>query len=109
MKKCKVSFVAVIALVIAIGVSSFTTLHKTTSQKWFAFSGTGSNTSASNYTPASGGSGADPNCNYDPVMVCAIYATDDGTGHPVASELSDIVRDSDTFQEQLDGLVEYKP
>lgn len=109
MKKFKISFVAILAVVIAIGLSSFTPSQRTTSQKWFAFNGTGSNTSPSSYVPASGGSGADPNCSYDPVMVCAIYATDDGNGHPVSSELSDIVRDSNTFQDQLDGLVEYKP
>lgn len=106
MKKIKVSLFAMMAIALGIAFSSFTASPKTTSQKWFLYDGVGSASSAASYNVAPG-DGADPLCAADPVMVCAIYATDNN-GHPDATELSDIVRDSNTFQAQLEGLVEYK-
>lgn len=104
MKKFKISYIAILAIVLAIGLSSFTTAHKHFTKQWFAFSGS-TNTMAADYTLA-GGTGADPECAADPVTVCSIFATNDG-GHPLQSDLDAIVSQSSNFSVQADNL-EYR-
>ncbi len=103
MKK-KISFIAMLAIVLAIGLSSFTTAHKNFTKQWFVFTGS-NNSMASDYTLAPG-SGADPECLADPVKVCSIYANNNG-GHPVQSDLDAISSQSTGFTEQADNL-EYR-
>ena len=102
MKKFKISLLAVLAIALGIGLSSFTTSHKPTSQKWFSLTGS-ERTIASSYTP-SGGTGADPQCPATPAAVCAIYANDDGNGNPVQSELNSIRTLSSDFTDVEEDL-----
>lgn len=106
MKKFKISIVAILAIVISIGLSSFTLFQKPSSQKWFTLTGSDM-TAASSYSVAPG-NGADPQCPTVPGDVCAIYANDDGNGNPVQSELDAIRSESSQFTVDHPNL-EYEP
>ena len=96
---------ALLAIIVAFGLSAFTPKPHTTSQKWYKFNG-GDRTMAASYTLAPA-NGADPECSALPVVVCAILANDDGNGSPLQSDLDQVIADSNDFHDQADG-VEYR-
>ena len=106
MKKIKVSFIAMLAIVMAIGLSSFSLIQKRDATVWFTLK-SGDPSIAANYELA-GGNGSDPSCSPVPADVCAIRANDDGNGNPVQSELDDITSQSNNFQSAHND-VEYVP
>ncbi|GAA4314600.1 DUF6520 family protein [Compostibacter hankyongensis] len=103
----------VLAAIVGIVASAFTTVRSTSQQPladaWFELSGP-DRTQASSYTLAVNGSGQDPDCPTEPDEVCAIFATQEGSGanaHPDQDDLDDIIADSDNFTKSADNL-EYK-
>ena len=101
MKKIKVSFFAVIAIIIGMAASSFT-IHaaKTTAMNWYEFNGTGDPADAADYDLAT----SDPTCNTTPDIVCAVRADEGNTGKPSQSELDAIVTASGSFTLQASNL-----
>ena len=98
---------SLLAVVLAFGLSAFTTTKRFDSPQWYSLTGN-DRTMASSYTP-SGGTGNDPFCEAEPVEVCAIKADDDGTGqHPLQTDLDNIITLSEEFTEQVEGQLEYK-
>ena len=101
MKNFKISFVAILAIVIGMGLSSFTLFQKPSSKKWFTLSGP-DRTMATSYEEAPN-DGENPQCPTIPAAVCAIYANEGDPGYPLQTEL-DVIRDeSEEFtEEQVD-------
>lgn len=107
MKKFKVSFVAVFAIIIGMAASSFTVykaaVKKTTSMNWYEFTGSTPSVAA-DYSDALPG---EPECNSSPEVVCSIYAHDDN-GKPNQDDLDAINSASNGFTQTAENL-KYRP
>jgi hypothetical protein len=105
MKKFKVSFVAVFAILLGIAGTAFTNKPsaRLTGSSWYQLAASADPSVASNYSKVSQA----PNCPSAVNPVCAIFVPDNGT-HPLQADV-DNIKDatSDFTLEDMD--VEYRP
>ena len=105
MKKIKISLFAVLAIIIAMAASSFTTrsVH-TNTEEWFSYDG-GTMTVPGNYTYE----GSEPPCEEGQSSLCAIKVLNDGSGSPDQSALNTLYNaDNNHFAQPIEGSVDFK-
>lgn len=104
MKKLKISIVAVLAIVLSIGASSFThRSSKVLADEWFSYNG-GTMTVPGNYTYE----GTEPPCS-GTATLCAIKVTNDGSNQPLQSALTLLYDNNNRFAAPVTNLIDFKP
>lgn len=105
MKKFKVSIIAMLAILMGIAGSAFTTRHAElmTNSSWYVLADNANPEVSTNYTLFSG----EPDCSANPETVCAIQVSESGS-NPSQGALDAIIASSNHFTE-ADVDVKYKP
>ena len=100
MKKFKVSLMAVLAIVIGIAASSFTTQKPAPStMNWYEYVGTDP-ANADHYQLLT----SEPICEELPIEVCAVQTNEGASGKPDQDELDAIKSASSDFEQQANNL-----